>query len=286
MARPTKSGMDYFPHDCDASSDEKLEALQSLYGNDGYAFFFKLCERIYHSENAELDISDRETVQVLCRKHLMISSERFAEILTTALKWGCFDKEAYEQRKVLTSRGIQKRASVVFERRKGMQERYDKLKQQKAQETGQGVSAAETGEETGISGEFHFTRESKVKERKEKEIVNISLSGDKGVMGEKGSFCRFSADEINDETRKVAGPVWSRVLGELRGQMSKANYGTWLRKSEGLICRDDVFVIGVPSTFIADYLNHNLRSLVEKTIIDVTLSKYDVTFFVERNQIN
>jgi len=100
-------------------------------------------------------------------------------------------------------------------------------------------------------------------------------------MGEKRNFCQISAAEITDETRKEAGPVWSSVLTELRGQMSKANYGTWLKKSEGLFCREKVFVIGVPSAFIANYLNLNLRSLVEKTIIDVTQKKYDVSFLVD-----
>jgi hypothetical protein len=76
MSRPAKSGLDYFPHDTDACGDEKLEALQSLYGNDGYAFFFKLCERIYRTGEAELDISDAETVQILSRK-LLITPERF-----------------------------------------------------------------------------------------------------------------------------------------------------------------------------------------------------------------
>jgi hypothetical protein len=91
MARPPKSGLDYFPHDTDASSDDKLEALQLLYGNDGYAFYFKLCERFYNSENAELNISDAKTIQILCRKHLLMVPEKFSEILATALKFGCFD---------------------------------------------------------------------------------------------------------------------------------------------------------------------------------------------------
>ena len=29
MARPIKEGMDYFPHDTDATNDEKIEALNS-----------------------------------------------------------------------------------------------------------------------------------------------------------------------------------------------------------------------------------------------------------------
>ena len=47
MARPQKEGMDYYPHDIDAANDEKIEALRAIYGNNGYAFYFILLERIY-----------------------------------------------------------------------------------------------------------------------------------------------------------------------------------------------------------------------------------------------
>jgi len=42
MARPRKQTVDYFPHDTDVSSGKTLTILQSKYGNDGYAFWFKL----------------------------------------------------------------------------------------------------------------------------------------------------------------------------------------------------------------------------------------------------
>ena len=42
MARPRKEGLDYFPHDTDAASDEKIEALTIIYGAKGYAFYFIL----------------------------------------------------------------------------------------------------------------------------------------------------------------------------------------------------------------------------------------------------
>ncbi|MCY6354344.1 Lin1244/Lin1753 domain-containing protein [Clostridium sp. ZS2-4] len=44
MARPKKLGMDYFPHDCDASNDERVEGLRAVHGDDGYAFYFILLE--------------------------------------------------------------------------------------------------------------------------------------------------------------------------------------------------------------------------------------------------
>lgn len=158
MARPRKSGLDYFPHDTDAASDEKVEALRALYGNDGYAFYFIMLERIYRMPNAEMDVSDAETRQILSRK-IAVTPERFDELLQAALKWKCFDPEIYRKRGVLTSNGIKKRAAVVEEKRARMRERYKK------------ISAAEKGAETGVSAEFlpSFTfarKESKEKKSK------------------------------------------------------------------------------------------------------------------------
>ena len=92
MARPPKGGMDYFPHDTDASNDEKIEALRVLHGNDGYAFYFILLERIYRTNEAELNVSDAETIQILSRK-VAVTPDVFVQILETALKWGQFNVE-------------------------------------------------------------------------------------------------------------------------------------------------------------------------------------------------
>ena len=155
MARPKKEGMDYFPHDTDAVNDEKIEALRLLYGNDGYAFYFILLERIYRTKEFELDVSDAETQQILARK-VGVNLEVFQQMLETSLKRGCFDREEYENRGVLTSEGIQKRAGVVVEKREKMRSKYrnDKVSE---------VSDAETTQETGVE-----TPQSKVKESKEK----------------------------------------------------------------------------------------------------------------------
>ncbi|WP_049680873.1 DUF4373 domain-containing protein [Peribacillus loiseleuriae] len=154
MARPKKEGMDYFPHDTDAVNDEKIEALRFLYGNDGYAFYFILLERIYRAKEFELDVSDAETIQILCRK-IGVNEEKFHQILETSLKRSCFDRVAYEEKRVLTSTGIKNRASIVVEKRVMMRDKYQKSKD---------VSDAETSEETKVE-----TSQSKVKKRKEKE---------------------------------------------------------------------------------------------------------------------
>jgi hypothetical protein len=123
MGRPVESGLNYFYHDCDASSDEKIEALEMLYGHAGYAFYFKLLERIYRTPNAELDISDAETRQILVRK-LSVTEEAFDRMFETAFKHGAFDRQAFDESGVLTSHGIKTRAGKAQRKREAMRERY------------------------------------------------------------------------------------------------------------------------------------------------------------------
>lgn len=163
MARPIKTGLDYFPHDCDASSDEKIEALRAIHGNDGYAFFFIACERIYRSNNLELIISDAETKQIFAKK-VSVTPQKLEEMIQTALKFNCFDRDAYEKRGVLTSCGIKKRAQTVLEKREKMRSIYQNR-----------VSDAETKEETREETSQE-TPQSKEKKRKEKNKAFLPLS--------------------------------------------------------------------------------------------------------------
>ena len=123
MARPLKEGLDYFPHDTDASNDEKIEALRALFNNDGYVFYFILLERIYRTANAELDVFKPAVKAAVIRK-IGVTAEKFDEMLGAAFDVNCFDQDAYEQRHVLTSKGIQRRASEV----QGMRDRWRKQK--------------------------------------------------------------------------------------------------------------------------------------------------------------
>lgn len=159
MARPIKQGLDYFPHDVDASSDEKIDALRMIYGNDGYAFYFITLERIYRSKALELNISDAETRQILARK-VSVTPELLDRMIETALKYGCFDQKSYTERGVLTSAGIKKRAQTVFEKREKMRNSYQNR-----------VSASETTEETTAE-----TPQSKVKKSKVKKISDCSAN--------------------------------------------------------------------------------------------------------------
>lgn len=124
MARPRKDGMDYFPHDVNLSTDKKIEALRILHGNDGYVFFCIMLENIYQEPNFELEVSDAETIQILAKK-VEVTPMKLEEMIKTAIKHGCFDRNRYEKDGVLTSNGIKKRAEVVTKKRANMRKDYE-----------------------------------------------------------------------------------------------------------------------------------------------------------------
>jgi chromosomal replication initiator protein len=78
-----------------------------------------------------------------------------------------------------------------------------------------------------------------------------------------------------------AKQIWETALGELQIQVSKHNYQTWLEKTSGLGCRDNQFVVRVPNAFVAEYLDKNQRSLIERTLIRLTRRDIRVLFEVD-----
>jgi chromosomal replication initiator protein len=79
---------------------------------------------------------------------------------------------------------------------------------------------------------------------------------------------------------RSAQEIWETALGELQLQVTKANYRTWLEKTTGLSFEDGRFVVGVPNTFVCEYLSRNQRSLIEKTLIGLTRPGIEVNFEV------
>lgn len=183
--------MDYFPHDTDASSDEKIEALRVMHGNDGYAFYFILLERIYRSPDFCIVFANEtmeETKRILAGK-IGITTMMFDEIMITALKWGCFDRTMYENDGVLTSNGVRRRSTAVQERRASQRDRHE-------QKSFRGENQAETPQ-------------SKVKESKEKKRetgrgngggITTTPSPNKTAHAE---FVRLTNDEYSSLVAKL-----------------------------------------------------------------------------------
>jgi chromosomal replication initiator protein len=90
----------------------------------------------------------------------------------------------------------------------------------------------------------------------------------------------------NGDRLESAKEIWQSALGKLQIQVSKANYTTWLSDSQGLSWHDNVFVVGVPNVFVAEWLSKRLYPVVRKTLVDITGKDVDVRFEIgNREQV-
>jgi len=81
-------------------------------------------------------------------------------------------------------------------------------------------------------------------------------------------------------TVRSAQQIWETALGELEIEVNKPNFRTWLCGTVGVSFLESEFVVGVPNTFVAEFLEKNLRSLVEKVLTGVTKREVQVHFRV------
>ena len=79
---------------------------------------------------------------------------------------------------------------------------------------------------------------------------------------------------------KTAREIWEKALGELQVEVSKPNYNTWLKDSHGVGYRENVFTVGVPNSFVAEWLSLRLASLIQKTLAGILNRNVEVLFTV------
>lgn len=95
MARPHKQTVDYFPHDTDASEGKTLTILQAKYGNDGYAFWFKLLQTLGKSPGHYYNFNNPADWEFLLAKTHCNDTDTVKGILDTLSLLGAIDPELY-----------------------------------------------------------------------------------------------------------------------------------------------------------------------------------------------
>ncbi|MDR0676584.1 MAG: DUF4373 domain-containing protein [Elusimicrobiota bacterium] len=113
MARPIKTGLDYFP--LDINLDSKIELFEAEYGLQGFGFIIKIFQKIY--KNGYYIKWDEDELS-LTSKQVNVSNNSINAYIKTAIKRDIFDKNLYERYGILTSKGIQKRFFLIVNRRK------------------------------------------------------------------------------------------------------------------------------------------------------------------------
>lgn len=124
MARPQKIGLDYFPLDVNIDQDDKIALIEAQHGIIGFGVVIKLFMKIY-SNGYYYTWTEKE--MLLFKKKVNVDINLVNEIINDCAKWGLFDKNLFEQHKVLTSKGIQRRYLKAVERRQSVQINKDYL---------------------------------------------------------------------------------------------------------------------------------------------------------------
>ena len=107
MARPTKLGLDYFPHDTHTDEDTALQLLEAEFGLDGYAVYFKLLESIYAQGYAKQWGEDE--CLLFAKKMGAVNVPKLSEIIKGCVRRSLFDEGVYNLFQILTSKAIQQR---------------------------------------------------------------------------------------------------------------------------------------------------------------------------------
>ena len=113
MARPQKEGIDYFPINC--RFDDKVKLIQAEFGLIGVGCLVRLWQKIYDEKGYYTEWDD--DVALVFAQDCKSSVNVVKEVVSACLRRGLFDRQKYDQYKILTSKGIQERYAEATERR-------------------------------------------------------------------------------------------------------------------------------------------------------------------------
>ena len=115
MGRPRKQTVDYFPHFVSTDSRTRF-ILEQSWGNDGYAFWFKLLELLCRSEGHYYDLSEAANGKYL-EALMKVDGETSMAILNTLADLGSIDRDLWEERKVVWCQSLVDNLQDVYSKR-------------------------------------------------------------------------------------------------------------------------------------------------------------------------
>ena len=232
MARPIKSGLDYFPHDVGLFADRKFRPLRKRYGYLAPMVYVVLLELIYGDKGYYLDYSDSESVLLDIEERLSGKYQPEAETLETLIcdlvAQGLLSHDHFE-RQILTSKRIQvsyykatvDRKEVFVDPDIWILDAKEMLKHSKRHPllNSMGISVPEGVNRSNNSVNRSNNPQSKVEESKAKE----SKAEESKVPGEAGTFAPAPIDGfetllalIRDNICPVTSLIRSDILDWLR----------------------------------------------------------------------
>ena len=130
MARPAKVKVDYFPHV--THTGKSIAILETRWGNDGYAFWFKLLELLGDSDDFAYNCNQSADWEYLLAKTRVTDPVALA-ILSKLAEIGAIDADCWT-RKIVWSDHFVRNLEAVFEKRKRQAPQKPEFTEQKPDE--------------------------------------------------------------------------------------------------------------------------------------------------------
>ena len=163
MARPAKTKVDYFPHM--THSGKTIAILEARWGNDGYAFWFKLLELLGDSNDFAFNCNHSADWEYLLSKTRVTESVAEA-ILDKLAEIEAIDADCWSQKIVWSDNFVRNLESVFVKRKQDVPQKPEFLEQKPA------ASVESANFRDGNSGKPDIipTEIDKVKESKAEQI--------------------------------------------------------------------------------------------------------------------
>jgi len=218
MARPIKTGLDYFP--LDVVIDDDVELLEAECGLVGFAILIKLWQKIF--SNGYFIEWNEDNAMLFARK---INAELTLvnTVVNVCLRRDLFDKTTFNDYNVLTSKGIQKRYFKICNdaKRKGlvMTKEYQLI----------------NTELIGVNTELialnpELSTQSKVKESKPKKINKSNSRFTPPTLEEVKAYCIERKNKVDAEKFIDFYESKGWMVGKNKMKSWEASVRTWEKK--------------------------------------------------------
>ena len=253
MARPPKSGLDYFPLDVDIFEDEKIEAIAGEFGIKGELAVIKLLCAVY--KKGYFVVWNDLTRATLLKRLPGVSKELLEQIVIRLVTWGFFDEDLFNSAKVLTSENIQANFFEATKRRKS------------PKPTAYLINANNNSQAEGVN--VNINPQSKGNKTK---VNNINASVSSNTKDSEDSAVRYWLNQVNSAEAPFITQSIQHWVNDFGGQDEIV-----------ILAIDDMLKHGARNY---NYLNQILKSWEESKIDTVEKARKHLTGHYSRNSNN
>ncbi len=222
MARPKKQTVEYFPHY--TTSGKTMFIIESKFGNDGYAFWYKVLELLGNTNGMYYNCNNvADWGFLLAKTH--VNEQLANDILNTLADLGAIDTELWRKGRVIWSQNLVNNVNDAFKRRVADIPKKPLLHTETPLEGDKCLQKPSISDVSANKNGESKVKESKVNKTKEKESI------------EKKSFAEF-VSMTNDEYAKLVATYGEEAVKQMiqildnykgsNGKKYKSDYRTIL----------------------------------------------------------